>query len=152
MPTVGYLLCEKVEDARLLHEAIAEAGWPAKRELLERLARWVRLMHERGVSHRDLKAANILVTSANECSFIDLVGVRLGQAVPVGIRVRDLTRLSASFVNSPQVTRSDRLRFLRIYLAWGLRGSGGWKDWWKRVGLATQAKIERNARRNRPLA
>ena len=33
-------------------------------------------MHERGVSHRDLKAANILVTADGECQFIDLVGAR----------------------------------------------------------------------------
>jgi len=151
LPTVGYLLCEGVPDNKHLHEAIMSAGRADKWEIVETLARWVRLMHDRGVSHRDLKAANILVTAARECQFIDLVGVRFRQTVPRRIRVRDLARLNASFVSVPEVSRTDRLRFLRVYLLWSLRGSAGWKDWWNEIAQATEDKVRRNALRNRPL-
>jgi hypothetical protein len=113
-------------------------------------------MHDRQVSHRDLKAPNVLMTGADpltaEPVLIDLVGVEAGRPVPEAVRVRDLARLNASFLDSPLVSRADRLRFLRAYLLWGLRGRGDWKDWWKQVEAATRAKAERHARVGRPLA
>jgi tRNA A-37 threonylcarbamoyl transferase component Bud32 len=152
LQTVGYLLCEFIPDARNLHEVVAKATLCEKRRLTDYLARWIRLMHDRGVSHRDLKAANILVTPDGECQFIDLVGVRTRPRVGGRLRIRDLTRLNASFVASPHVTRTDRLRFLRTYMLWGLAGQGGWKDWWRAVAARTEDKVRRNRRRNRPLA
>jgi serine/threonine protein kinase len=152
LPTVGYLLCDLVADARNLHETLAKAGPGEKRSLIDRLARWIRVMHDRGVSHRDLKAANILVTPDGGCQFIDLVGVRTRATVGWALRIRDLTRLNASFVNSAHATRTDRLRFLRSYMQWGLVGRGDWKDWWRAVEQGTREKVLRNARRNRPLA
>jgi hypothetical protein len=124
----------------------------------ERLGRLVRLMHERQVSHRDLKAPNILMRGAAtdvrtaEPVLIDLVGVEAGRPVPLRIRVRDLARLNASFLRSPHVTRADRLRFLRAYLCWGLHGRGDWKPLWRQVADATRAKAAKNARSGRPLA
>ena len=152
LPGTGYLLCELVPGARNLHDALRVADPEEKHGLVDDLARWVRLMHERGVSHRDLKAPNILVTSEGGIQFIDLVGARTHRHVPRAIRVRDLARLNASFVASPMVTRSDRLRFLRTYLLWGRRGRGDWKVWWRQVLAATEAKVRRNERNNRPLA
>jgi tRNA A-37 threonylcarbamoyl transferase component Bud32 len=149
-PTTGYLLCEAVQPARHLQDVVRSGGME-KRVVIDTLARWIRLMHERGVSNRDLKAANILVSAGGECQFIDLVGVRLRRNVRRRLRVRDLARLNASFVSVPEVSRTDRLRFLRVYLLWGLRGSAGWKEWWKEVAQATEAKVRRNALRNRPL-
>jgi serine/threonine protein kinase len=108
-------------------------------------------MHERGVAHRDLKAANILITADGECEFIDLVGARNHREVPFAARVRDLGRLNASFLGSPSVSRTDRLRLLRTYLAWGVRGRGDWKGWWNRVFGATEEKVRRNERNRRPL-
>jgi serine/threonine protein kinase len=150
--TVGYLLCDRVQEARHLHEVIVASPVNDKRRLAERLARSIRIMHERGVCHRDLKAANILVNRWGECYFIDLVGVRTRRVVPRRIRVRDLARLNASFATSTHISRSDRLRFLRIYLLWALSGRRDWKNWWKEIAEATEEKIERNRRRNRPLA
>jgi len=152
LPTVGYLLCDQVADARHLDDAIRSAGRCEKRRLAETLARWVRVMHERGISNRDLKAANILVTRMGDCQFIDLVGVRTRRNIGQRLRVRDLSRLNASFVAAPEVTHTDRLRFLRIYLLWGRRGSAGWKDWWRQVALETSNKVRKNSLRNRPLA
>ena len=152
LPGAGYLLCDLVPEARHLHDAVRETGRTDRWRLIDRLARWVRLMHERGVSHRDLKAANILITPDGDCQFIDLVGARTRRRVPRAIRVRDLARLNASFIASPLLSRADRVRFLRVYLAWGLCGPGDWKVWWRQVLLATEAKVRRNERNNRPLA
>lgn len=151
LSTVGYVLFERIDDAHHLHDAVARASIELRR-IVDQLAGWIRLMHERGISHRDLKAANILVTAEGGCQFLDLVGARIQRRVDRRTRVRDLMRLNASFLSSSKVTRSMRLRFLRTYLRWGLHGEAGWKSWWKEVAQATQEKVRRNERRNRPLA
>src|SRR5262249_20816514 len=144
---------------------------------LDEIARLVRELHRWGYSQRDLKAANILVSRhrhpslspfqpieetsgpvpnslpwpATSAWFIDLVGVQRSDHVPFQRRVQNLARLNASFLQTPAITRTDRLRFLSTYLQWALRGRHGWKDWWKAVAAATQAKVRRNVRTGRPL-
>jgi tRNA A-37 threonylcarbamoyl transferase component Bud32 len=146
-PAEGYLLTERVPDARELDAAIA-AG--PKRDWFDALGRLIRRMHEKQVAHRDLKAANILM-SGDDPVLIDLVGVAPGAAVGRRQRMKNLARLNASFLDSPHVTRTDRLRFLRAYLAWGLRGRAGWKDWWNGVARATAAKVAKNRKTGRVL-
>jgi serine/threonine protein kinase len=119
------------------------------------LARLIRQMHRRGLSHRDLKAANILTSERPRDArfwFIDLVGVRRHARVGGRRKVQNLARLHASFVGHPLLTRTEKLRFLRSYLEVGIRGKGGWKSWWRKIDAATRAKQERNARTGRPLA
>lgn len=165
VPATGYLLVEKVPDALGLPEAVAAAAArpPAEhraiiRRWVEDLGRLVRRMHDREVSHRDLKAPNVLMAGAAldpataAPVLVDLVGVVPGVAVTPRTRVRDLARLNASFMYSTAVTRADRLRFLRAYLGWGLHGKGDWKSWWTVVGAATRKKVAKNARSGRPLA
>src|SRR5262249_2129644 len=118
---------------------------------LDELGRLVRELHRRQVSHRDLKAANLLV-NADGVWLIDLVGVRLLRRLPRRRRVQDLARLHASFCRSPLLTRTDKLRFLRTYLQWGLTGRQRWKRWWREIAAATEAKVARNLRNGRPLA
>lgn len=147
-PTVGYLLTELVPGAVQLDAAVAAgAAGP-----LLRLARVLRMMHDRGVSHRDLKAANILLANGADPVLIDLVGVRTGVRIDVPRRAKELARLNVSFLSSRRVTRSDRLRFLRAYLAAGPALGVGWKKWWALVSRATAAKVERNRRAGRALA
>jgi tRNA A-37 threonylcarbamoyl transferase component Bud32 len=156
-PTVGYLLTERVPDAMGLTEAVA-ARPTAARQWADELGRLLRTMHDREVSHRDLKASNILMSQLSgpsqetAATLIDLVGVSLNGVVSERTRVRDLARLNASFLQNPAVTRSDKLRFLRAYLGWGLHGSEGWKAWWRWIADATRAKVAKNARTGRPLA
>lgn len=82
---------------------------------------------------------------------IDLVGVTLAKRVRRGRRLQNLARLNASVGRHPALTRTDLLRFLRVYLQWGLRGRSPWKTWWRDIAAATRAKQERNARSGRPL-
>ena len=135
------------------------------REIAEKLARTLRAMHDRGVSHRDLKAPNILLAHGTEPMLIDLVGVRTRAHLSVAKRARELARLNASFVNDPTVTRSDRLHFLLAYLAplprlacvetRGEMKRGGkqrdWKNWWELISRATAVKVAKNRRAGRVL-
>jgi tRNA A-37 threonylcarbamoyl transferase component Bud32 len=163
----GYLLTEKIVDAIDLRQFLLElASRPASvrpvilRGLIDQVARVIGALHERHVSHRDLKSANILIATPShslrptrhEIWLIDLVGVRRHRKLGRSRRVQNLARLHASFYQNQAVTRTDKLRFLRIYLHWGLRGSGGWKRWWQQIEQATLAKVARNLRNRRPLA
>ena len=174
----GYLLAEKVPEAVDLGAHIT--GLAAQTDgrarivaLRDQVARLVGLLHERGLSHRDLKAPNLLVSPApwsaslperpeaapptaagstpNQIWFIDLVGLaRLGK-VGRTRRVRDLTRLAVSFLGHPAITNGDRLRFLLIYLRAGLGGSVDWKGWWREIAQGVTAKVARNLKRGRVL-
>jgi tRNA A-37 threonylcarbamoyl transferase component Bud32 len=157
-PAAGYLLTEKVPDAVGLSEAVRTCRDPrVLRRWAERLARVVRAMHDRGVSHRDLKAPNVMLQGAAADPaaatpvLIDLVGASASaDAVPFARRARELARLNASFLTVPHVTRGERLRFLRAYLRAGAR-EPDWKKWWKAVSAATAAKVAKNRRSGRAL-
>jgi len=180
----GYLLTEKIENAQELHTfcaGIQKLPPAARRQILRRqiiqVAQVIRELHRRQLSHRDLKAANILVSRdvsqflspfssrawttnsqnllpvfATSVWLIDLVGVERRGRLTRSRKVQNLTRLNASFVRSTLLTRTDRLRFLRDYMHWELHGDADWKKWWKAIEQATLAKVARNLRRGRPLA
>jgi len=166
----GYLLTVKIPDAVDLHRFVAGLGRlpplecrAALRHSIDQLARLVREMHRRRASHRDLKAVNILVqrpkadfpklnVDFGPFWLIDLVGVRFHRWLSNGRKVKNLARLHASFHAHPGLTRSDKLRFLRVYLQWGLFGRSEWKIWWREIEKATLAKVARNQRSGRPLA
>jgi tRNA A-37 threonylcarbamoyl transferase component Bud32 len=159
-PRDGYLLCDKVENARELQEVVAQTTPRAKQNLIARLAQIIRRFHEAGLSHRDLKAANILWSEQpngfsdgdGTLQFIDLVGVRCSVRVPPSVRARDLCRLNVSFLDGRHVSRTDKLRFLRTYLHWTSKRPGNWKEWWKKIAAASQEKIEKNRRSGRPVS
>ena len=165
LPREGYLLTEKVADARDLAACVADlAALPAAegrlrlRRLIDDVARLLRDLHGRRLSHRDLKAANVLVQTAAgprpefRLWLIDLVGVVRHRRLPRARRVRDLARLAASFLSRSALTHADRLRFLRTYRGWGVHGRAGWKCWWREIAQATEDKVLRNRRSGRPLS
>src|SRR5262249_14828688 len=103
----GFLLVEKVENAFELRPFLLRLRSLPRQDqrrrlgmLIERLARIVRDMHRWQISHRDLKAANILVQTAHEGSdmavwLIDLVGVVCWRHLALKRRVQNLARLNA---------------------------------------------------------
>jgi hypothetical protein len=132
-------------------------------ELIVRLARLIHDLHGRGIGHRDLKASNILVRSVRASGgrqppeelqvwLIDLVGMTRQRKLRRARKVQNLARLNASFLQNPRIRRSDRLRFLQIYLKCALKGRSGWKRWWQQIEAASLAKAEQNRRRGRVLA
>jgi tRNA A-37 threonylcarbamoyl transferase component Bud32 len=180
----GYLITEKIQGALELQRFVAVIGslptaehrfvW---RRLIDQVARLVRELHQRRLAHRDLKAANVLVTRGEDGKqnsslithhpslvphhsspvapslwLIDLVGVANRRRLSVRRRVQNLARLHASFAQNPSVSRTDKVRFLRVYLQWGLLGRERWKRWWRQIEEATAAKVGRNRRAGRPLA
>jgi tRNA A-37 threonylcarbamoyl transferase component Bud32 len=174
-----YLMTEKFGDAVNLRDyalellgrlsALAAGQRTELHRVIERVAGLVRGMHDRGISHRDLKALNILVErtrqsiavdhavvmpfhEAPRLFLIDLVGVTCGRSLTRRRMIQNLTRLHASFHDEVRITRGDKLRFLRSYLRWGVHGKRGWKRWWREIAAATEAKVARNAHRGRPLA
>lgn len=82
-------------------------------DFLFRLARLVRRLHDRGVYHSDLKGGNVLVGSGR-LLVIDLDRVRFSLDVPEKDRLFNLAQLNASV--TPPLTRTDRLRFLDLYI------------------------------------
>ncbi len=174
----GYLLTEKIHNAQNLREFVESClSVSALRKQIGQVAAVLRELHRRCLSHRDLKAANILVSRDYSAFFspfsdqawttatqsllpifastvwlIDLVGVRRHRSLCRSRRVRNLARLNASFAEGSKLTRSDRVRFLRTYLRWGLHGKGDWKSWWRAIERATLEKVRRNHRQGRQLA
>ncbi len=158
LPQEGYLLTEMVPDATELQDFVKQllsvgtkVNRTRLRTLIDQLARLIGTLHHRHLSHRDLKATNLLV-SDNQLSFIDLVGVMRHRKLRRSRRIQNLARLNTSSACCAGLTRTDKLRFLRVYLRWGLRGRHGWKRWWREIEKATAEKIERNRRKGRPLA
>lgn len=104
-------------DAPNLHDFIAEGRYaehpvPERRALLERLGRMLRRMHEAEVTHRDLKAPNLLVTEDLDVVIVDLDGARVRRGpVRWARRARDLMRLDASL----DLPERDRTRILIAY-------------------------------------
>jgi len=85
----------------------------ARDAFLERVARTVRRLHDRGVYHADLKSANVLATDAG-VFVVDLDRVRFSLDVDEADRIFNLAQLNASL--PAPLTRTDRWRFLRTYM------------------------------------
>jgi tRNA A-37 threonylcarbamoyl transferase component Bud32 len=168
----GYLLTEMLPDAvdlRTYLDGLVERPAAERRaivrRLIPRLARLALELHRRHLSQRDLKSTNLILSSA-PCPWsavresdatgphiwlIDLVGVSRHGDLGRHRRVKNLARLHASFLQHAALTRTDRLRFLRVYLRWGLLGKIGWKRWWHEVTEVTKDKVARNRRNGRML-
>jgi tRNA A-37 threonylcarbamoyl transferase component Bud32 len=158
LPQEGYLLTEKIDQAVDLHRFLLDLERlpPLERQRklraqISATARLVAELHRRRLSQRDLKASNLLVANGTTW-LIDLVGMRVRGKLSRARRVQNLARLHASFHHRADLTPTDKLRFLRTYLDWGLRGKQGWKRWWIAIADATERKVLRNARHGRPLA
>jgi serine/threonine protein kinase len=165
MPRETYLVIAKAEPSISLSE-YARKVFPHLDEHTQRaqlrrfvraLARLVRMLHERSLSHRDLKAANILIEgdpAAAEValSLIDLEGVSLAHPIPRNRRVQNLARLQVSLSSVIGWSRTDALRFLRAYLPSSLSPSSDWKTLWRDVAARCRKKEELNRRHGRALS
>ncbi|MGD8452360.1 MAG: lipopolysaccharide kinase InaA family protein [Phycisphaerae bacterium] len=120
------------------HERCGPLEWFRHKQALGRLlCRHLRLLEQKGFTHRDCKASNFLVLSepALKLLCIDMDGVRvLKRARPAPHHVcRSLARLHVSLLDNPGLTRTDRARFLRCYCArWGV-GAHAWRTLWRQL-------------------
>ena len=123
----SYLATEWIAGGENLHlYGWRLAGWPLPERLREasfcaaRLGRLVGQMHAAGISHRDLKAANLLAVRRGDDLAVYLVntdGVRIGRRPGARRRAAELARLAIALEAHPWVTRSICCRFLRAYAA-----------------------------------
>ncbi len=131
---------------QFLRRARAErtpAQWHAlKRALLPLLVAHLRRLHERGFAHRDCKAGNILVVEhpALKLLWIDLDGIRFVGRPTQHQQWRALVRLHLSLAEVPGLTRTDRVRFLRAYLARFGVPRDAWRRAWPALSGAASAK------------
>jgi len=162
LPHETYLITIKETQAMTLsdyvHGYLPTLDAATRRERIRRLtlalARFLRVLHERSLSDRDLKASNLLVLGDPDApelrlSVIDLVGVRLIHPLPKHRRIQNLARLNLSLADVPGRTRTDALQFLRTYLTWGLSPRNDWKGFWRAIAESNRTKRERNQRRGR---
>jgi tRNA A-37 threonylcarbamoyl transferase component Bud32 len=165
LPHETYLITLKEEGATTLGEyarRVLPTLEPAAqrvrvRRLTLALARLLRILHERSLSNRDLKVANLLLVGdpddpSPRLSIIDLEGVRLQHPLPPHRRIQNLARLNLSLAGVAGRTRTDALRFLRAYLPWGLAPRNDWKGLWRAVAARSRIKAERNRRLGRRLS
>jgi hypothetical protein len=168
LPRESYLLRARVDGAVPLERflvSLRSLSPEDRREVLhrriEQLALLVRLLHQRGLSQPRLSTAGIAVSdtpapeerlsdpppwleSLDGIWLMDLVGITCRFPLPRSERVRNLARLFASLADEPTVSRTDRLRFLGIYLEWGVGGRAGWKTWWREIDTAARKLVARS--------
>jgi hypothetical protein len=120
-----------------------------KRDLCRVLARNLRRLGERGFEHRDCKASNVLVVPRPRLAllWIDMDGLRHTpgcQPTPL----RPLVRLHVSLHNMPGLTRTDRVRFLKLYFARYGQPADAWRRLWPALVCACNEKVSvKEARR-----
>lgn len=164
-PASTYTILERPEGMTSLSDHMEQklvhleptAQYTAMRRSVQATAGVVRTMHEHSISHRDMKAANILVRpkadgSWQEMQLIDLVGAELVHPLPYDVKVKNLARLTLSFYSHGLLQNSLALRFLRHYLPLAYLPRGGWKELWHDIQAEVDRKIQKNKRSGRPLS
>lgn len=113
----SFLITRALENTVRLDHLLREGtlSFTEKKNLIKKLALLVRDMHARGFNHRDLYLCHLLRDAEGNLFIVDLHRVDRRRQVPERWKVKDIAALNYSSP-SPQVTRADRLRFLKIYL------------------------------------
>ena len=126
-----------------------------RRGLAHALARLLRLMHDRSLSHRDVKAANLLREGDDEdgpaIRLIDLVGVELRHPLPMDRRLQNLARVQLSVARSGLLGGPAAWRFLGDYGGALVRDPLARKSLWKAVAARASQKRRKNRRSGREL-
>jgi tRNA A-37 threonylcarbamoyl transferase component Bud32 len=159
----SYLITERIENARSLKQYVLEIipNLPPDerrrrvRQLAVRLGQLVRRLHERQISHRDMKGSNVLITldtdhiQRADLYLIDLDAVQIWRRLPARRRMQNLARIWVSLGKLPEVQHTHWLRFLQAYLPGGLRDPAVWKPLWRQIGERAEHKIAQNRTRGR---
>jgi lipopolysaccharide heptosyltransferase I len=154
----SYFLMEKIEAKRLsgfLQGGFCLAGAneakaqdiEKKRIFLGQLARFIRRLHNQGFANRDLKPTNIFVSQNREPAFsfciIDYDAYSFKRRVSSRRRLRDLSRLLTKFWKEKCFSRTDRMRFLKEYLADRNMSRAEFKFWCRNTLNQAQKRLAR---------
>jgi hypothetical protein len=150
-------LTEQINGAVTLREHLLDQQRPLRsagvgsqqRGAAARLATDLKWMHETGVDHRNLTAERILVSQHGtkyKFWFLGVEDIELCRRVPLRRIYESLARLNASCLSLATVRNTDRLRFLKRYLATAFRAQ--WKTCWKQVAAHTTPNEATRAKRS----
>jgi tRNA A-37 threonylcarbamoyl transferase component Bud32 len=151
-------LCLKDYMAKLTDHLSPQERRPRLHLLIRKLAVLVRTMHERNISHRDMKASNFLVAPSDpaaespEIYLIDLTGAQIWRNLPRERCLQNLSRILVSLQSLAVFTRTDFLRFLFAYQPDIRRSPERWKETWQYLNRKAAEKIARNQQLKRPVA
>lgn len=140
--TLGQFLASQFEHRR------DDSWFRRKRLLITALAGLVKSMHQRGFYHGDFSVDNILVQAVEPPRFflIDSEAIRL----PVRLswrRIRkNLSEANRFVLDFGFVSRTDRLRFLRAYLASGADNRRLMRYFWRQIERESLIRLERQGR------
>jgi tRNA A-37 threonylcarbamoyl transferase component Bud32 len=126
-------------------ERLAEANICA-----ERLGQLIGRMHHWCVSHRDLKACNLLIAgsgAAIECHVVDPDGVRIRRRITTRRRARDLSRLATSMAAHPWLQRTTLMRFIRGFVSEQHDDVLDWKRLWRTIARQSVRAVARKRER-----
>jgi len=120
----------------------------------EGLGRLIGRLHGRGVAHRDLKGANLLVVDRDgriAAWLVDVAGARFVRRLSGRRRARNLARLAVGLEAHPWVGRTACCRFLRSYLRELPAPKADWKTLWRDVAAESRRLRTKMVRRGEPL-
>jgi tRNA A-37 threonylcarbamoyl transferase component Bud32 len=110
------LIVEEVPEAEHATAFLARISDPVRqRAFLEACGAWVGALHRAGLSHRDLKGRNVLRTTSDHVTVVDLDGLRRPRRLTRSRRLRDLRRMLRSGREVAALGTREALRFLRGY-------------------------------------
>jgi tRNA A-37 threonylcarbamoyl transferase component Bud32 len=112
------------------------------------LGRLIGRLHAERISHRDLKAGNLLVREAAdgiEVFLIDLDGATFRRRLSRRLRLKNLARLAVAVEPYCCVRLTTRLRFLKSYCA-EVRAQTSWCAEWRELARLAAASSARRRR------
>ena len=138
--TASFYLTEEVAGGKIssqywredLQPLAGAAGIMRRRAFVSQLAKLFAKLHDQNVYHNDLKDFNILLASKSAMSgesfaFLDLEGVRQYYRLGRRRRIKNIVQLNRTL--GQYVSRTDALRFLKIYLGAGFASSLDKRSW-----------------------
>lgn len=123
----GYFVMEEVAGAAFPWQRIGERG-----DRIIKLAELLAKVHDEGFSHRDLKETNILFDAQDIPQLIDLDALHFIQEISNKRAAIEVARLARGFARRGNISKSERLRFLKEYCR--IRKFNDWRWWWNQVG------------------
>ncbi len=131
-PVLTYLITEEIPSAVHLGKWRGD-----KRATIQSVSRLIAQLHEAGYRHGDLKETNILFDGGGGPHLIDLDAVRyFPMGLPAFLAAKDVARLWRIRQRTKRYSKTDAIRFLRIYAQ--ARGFSDLRWWWRKITRVRQ--------------